>query len=434
MKVKSGLLILSALLACVVVGRAQSIGNNDMLDVETVIHVGDSLIYQLDSALVYVQGDNDTLELVSRKVLTYNEDNNVDAIRWYDLNSESWTNQKKEKYIYNTVGISWVREEMQWDTELSEWKSVKRRSYTLNSNSKEIDILYSEANDQGEWVNVWKQAQNYNSDGKLLSYQTVRWNSELNTWQSYWDYYRYYDDEGNLLQISHKEFDTETNLWVDKWECINEYELNQLESEMILDWDMAGEQWGNLKKTNVTHPQSNRVVKEVENWDSIDDDWRKSIRTIEITDSTQGQEEIVTEQWNESSQAWVSNSKNIVNYNELGLKKVEQSQYWDESSLNWDNSYRVEYYYSEQKSDVSDEFVGGNYFFIYPNPADSYIQLKYKGEAERLQIYNIKGVLVKVVEDPQADEVILVNDLKKGVYVAVLDINDVQFRAKFVKK
>ncbi|MBS2100593.1 T9SS type A sorting domain-containing protein [Carboxylicivirga linearis] len=424
------LVIVTAFIARMVCVDAQNLKQTRLYE-DNNFQVSENITYQLDSVYSYTTSDN-YWSLYSKINYSYKDSFLLNAFTKI-YNELNWLNKKQEIYSYSEDNSNWSKEELNWNEDANEWKQIRKREFSVNEESGKIDILYSEKDTDEKWNSIWQQSQFYNQSGKLLSYQTIKWNSENSKWESYWDYNCYYDDNNKLLQTTHKSYNEETQTWGDEWECINDYESEKLISEQIIDWSNENDEWNSLQMIDLSYPDENTVIKIKKNWSNEVEDWLYSSRTTELYDNEEKLSESQTDYWDNNTQTWVSQRYDIYSYNDAGIKIGQETAYWNSSISSWNNYLKKEYYYS-QLLYPEDDPIDGSELLIYPNPAESEIYLKFTGTAKSLNVYTIQGKKVLQLNNPLMGQSVNVDRLKNGVYIAVISYESGEAKCKFVKK
>jgi len=426
-------LIVAALVAGIVQVDAQVLKQAKTFENEQIIQVSDSIYYQLDSTYTYTATDN-SWAVESRISYKYDSNGNILNSITQSNSYGIWTNRSKVDYTYSEDYMDWSAIHTTWNSTEQSWQNIWKKTYSQIEENRQMDILYSEWSQNNSWTNIWQQAQYYNQAGQLLSYQTIKWNSESNKWESYWDYNCYYDNEGNLLQTTHKAFNKEEQIWNDKWECIQDYQSGQLISEQIIDYDHKTDEWNNLKNTSISYTD-NKIIKTKDNWNDDQNAWKQNMRLTETQDAAGRTTEIQRDYWNENNSTWQSQRLDLVLYNDQNIKTSEETLYWDNASSSWSNYFKKVYFYSEISIPKEEEIIPqAKELVLYPNPAKTDIYLKFNGEAKQLRIYKMNGTLVMQIESPINGQPINVSTLKKGVYLTVISFEDGEAHSKFIKK
>jgi hypothetical protein len=399
------------------------------------VEVTDSFYYQLDSVYTYTSGGAGW-SIDSKAVYEYDAFRNLRNYLFQFYASGQWQNGKRVTYAYAENNTILEKQTLKWVPSINSWEYVWKKNYQQDINTGDLNILYSEWGSEN-WVDKWRQVQNYDETGKLTAYNTKNYNAQAGAWEEYWNYSCLYSQEGELLELLNESYDAESKAWIDEWQCIYEYNTEgQLQNHQIIDWDEEASNWESVRTFSVTPLDEGIGTVEVrEDWDAEADNWVKSMQYTKRFDMYGKQIEALQEKWDAASGTWIPNRKDTYKYNEDGIQTEESTYFWDETSNSWGNHLKTAYHYSvmaiEKPIDPEDSYGD---FYVYPNPAIDVIYLSNLAEASLLTIYSVDGKAVLEKQMNHAGESIDVSQLTKGMYIAVLSSERGERTAKFFKQ
>ncbi len=430
---KSIVTLVAALAACIVHVNAQFDVHARTTNSANVIQFSDQTYYQLDSTLTYI--DNNSLWIQKGKsYYAYDNNKRLSGFLFQTFDSNEWINSKKTTYSYSEDNSSWEKNDHIWHSLNSEWQNLSQKQYIQNRSTGELDVLFSKW-ESNSWDKKWQQKQTYDSEGRLATYNTVRWNNESNEKENYWNYVCHYDNEGKLIQITNKSFDTKSNQWTDEWECIHEYNNSGNRThEQIIDWDNDSEQWNNLTTQLIDHSEANKIVKTKQNWNDEFGSWSNNMRITETFNQLGKLSEVSREYWDITSNDWIPHRIDIYTFNEDGIKTEAATFYWNKNTSEWNNHVKTAYHYSKISDSENDDKEQNTDLVIFPNPAQSEIYLKFSGEAKDLKIISMDGAVVLQELVPSIYRSVNISRLRSGMYIAIISFGDTQASMKFIKK
>ena len=143
----------------------------------------------------------------------------------------------------------------------------------------------------------------------------------------------------------------------------------------------------------------------------------------------------VYDRWNPTQNNWVANRLDTYRYNEDGIKMEEETKYWDQTTNSYNNHLKTVYFYSiiSIAKPINPESPNGD-FYLYPNPATSYVYISNLYEESLLTIYSLDGKALYQKKIVSVNEPVNVSSLKKGVYVVTLKSESGVRTTKLVKE
>ncbi|MCU4173895.1 T9SS type A sorting domain-containing protein [Carboxylicivirga sp. N1Y90] len=427
---KSIVTLVAAYVACIVSVSAQLDTQSGTMNDVQVIQLSEEVYYQLDSTFTFSENNGEWL-VDSKTSFIYNDNRKIKESHTQAFQSNTWSNRSQIFYTYTDESKSWTKEIQNWNNNM--WNKVWKKHFIQDENKNELKIAYSEWS-ANNWEEIWQQDQNYNSEGKLASYQTRKLDESTSQLKDYWNYSCQYDGEGNLLQVNNKSYNKESGELLDEYECILEYNSEGLLSEQIIDWDNTNNEWKIINRNTIDNSQNNITIKVSESWNEESNAWMKTMRVTETSDNSGNVFEIKRDYWDNTNEEWLPHRIDNIVYNVDGIK-TEEITFYPNSSLNtWESHSKTVYHYKKVNDIEEEETTPNQDLIIYPNPADKEINLTFTGDAKQLEIYSMDGALVLQQQLPNIYQAINVSTLQAGVYIAIVTLESGQATTKFIKK
>ncbi|WP_366183570.1 T9SS type A sorting domain-containing protein [Flavobacterium ovatum] len=325
----------------------------------------------------------------------YDIDNNLKTETSYSWNGSSWTQSYKSTYIYNANNKATVHTEQQWDA-INQYVNSIKTTYTYDSEGILEEIL--DQNWDGiQWVNA---------------YQTFITNV-------------------NMAPSSVIDYKWNGSDWVNDYRITLTYTGNNPTQIINEEWD--GTQFNISDRDLFTYNTNNYIVtyvNEIGNGTAWSEDQRI---TYEL--DTNGNRIRETETYQ------ASNTKTEYHYDlsaqlstflhpfkeKTGVdyffedfpyvnKILDQVNYnYDSFSSTYKNSSRTTYNYDSTLTLNTENFEQTPKIKLYPNPANSYIEIKGLTNPETVNVYSILGV--KVLEKTiNVDDKIIIKNFSNGLY------------------
>ncbi|WP_430809851.1 MULTISPECIES: T9SS type A sorting domain-containing protein [unclassified Carboxylicivirga] len=427
------ILIVAALVACFKPIGAQLELQAKGLGSGQIVEISDSFYYRLDSVYTYIV-QNDMWSLVGCESFVYNDEKDLINSQVQTKALNNWQDATRLQYIYTNENV--VQQlEQRWDESNDTWKNTWTKYYDNNPVNGQLSIRYAEWKDNA-WQNVWQQKQLYSSAGHFQAYNTDYWDAGTNSWISYWKYDRVYDENGKLVEVVNQSFDADTRLWKDEWQVLQTYDASgKLLRQEIIDRDESNQQWENVRLVEINNAQPNIRIEVRENWDVALDDWAPSVRQSDELGNNGQLLERNLEQWDAILSDWLPYKRIVLGYNKDGIKTEESIYYYNSQTEDYDKYLKTVYHYQPMTAsgeDVKEQEDFG--LSVYPNPAENYLIMNYKGEARELAICSMDGKVVHTQEVMASGRSIDVSRLKAGVYILLVKFEGGESTVKFIKK
>ena len=384
------------------------------------------LISLLFFSAIYVQGQNKLESSINEYYdgavwymetgvnYEYDANNNLITETHFYWDETNWVANGKIIYTYN-AGNKTLTRTLQSDAATpGQFTDYAKTIYTYNDAGKLITLL-DQYIDTGTWVNSSKAEITYNGD--LLA--TVA--------RPYWNGAQWVDDERGLPTY------TGTNLT----QILNQW------------WNSAFSEWHDVNRNILTYNASNKITndsyEELTNfvvWEPVDNTSyvyaANGNRTSEIFSSS-GDIEYKDDYYYDataqmSSFAHPFKDKTGVDYVNESFPYVNKilnytTSYYDAASLTYELTYKTTYNYQSQL--LSKENFELNKIMLYPNPANTVVNIQMEQQIEAISVVDISGrtTAIKPLSQTSFD----VSNLANGVYFIEIKTAEGVFREKFIK-
>ncbi len=189
-------------------------------------------------------------------------------------------------------------------------------------------------------------------------------------------------------------WDTTNSVWTQDAKANLIYNSNRaLEKEEVLEWNDSANEFLPLGEIVITYNTDGKVAQEITlYWDNATSAYDMNSNQNTYTyDSANNQVTEITQEWIDSTSAWVNNDKYIITYNASNFPIQEINQYWQTNA--WVNSNKDTYVYDskgKQSSETdynwsSGSWVNGSLTTDYRDPVTdsltSYIYQYWNGSA-----------------------------------------------------
>lgn len=119
-----------------------------------------------------------------------------------------------------------------------------------------------------------------------------------------------------------------------------------------------------------------------------------------------------------------------------GLLQHEHSFTYNQTNHIWEPTALVSvinYYYNMLPNAISGIQGKTNHISLYPNPCETYLNLKSNVQGAKYAIYSINGTFMQS-GTIDASQKIIVQTLPEGMYILKMDIHGTQFQERFIKQ
>lgn len=410
-----------------------------------------TLIGQYREALTYVgnDGSGQDWSQTTRRLASYNVDNQVSEFYEMDYQNGSWVNSIKYEYSYGSKAkiksiaiYSWLYQ--YWylymnkiynygaQGLLTEYITQKQRNGILTNDTR-LQIEY-DANGQvieyiqqiwgeNEWFNVQRYVYQYDDKKKLLSASLHIWNDYV--WvKSRLETYKY-DQSGNVEE-------KETSIWKnDSWQYaskeVKEYDKwkrnTGVRTYVWSDYD-----WINDFRHIITYNAQNLVEKyRVMKWSTEQLCFNDYSNTEYKYNSSSNVTETIFQIAQTGTLANLFNTKRF--YDEEGKFNRFEKYIWQDN--NWVNNIKFQYNYGFVSVDelISNPNIST---MSFPNPFAETTTINFKVDKQSpvtLKVFDLNGIEVATLESNNLDAgeynyPFSANDLRSGTYFYQLTIGN----------
>lgn len=323
------------------------------------------------------------------------------------------------------------------------WLPLYKAIYTYNANNKAVTRIEQFVNSlTNQFENDYKSVYTYNGSGKLITSIEQIWNGS--SWVN--EYKTEITYNGNLfLTVTETEWDG--SQWVTDSRSTPTYTGTNLTQILDEYWD--GTQWINDSRNILTYNASNKIT------DSQSDYW-----TGTAWEEDEHTSYILATNGNRTSTLYSYEgqiySKREYNYDAASqmsnfghpfkdkvgvdyvtedfpyVNKILSSMYYDYdlSTSSYNLTSKVTYNYQEQLVLNKTDFQI-NEITIYPNPANSIVNIQMNQEIVTLSVVDVSGrvTIIRPLSGTSFD----VSNLANGVYFIEIKTAEGVFREKFIK-
>jgi len=404
-----------------------------LVNMETSNKSSNSDLHLLDNR-VYESWDEDLGEWVNSSKLTYlyNEDYLESEVVYYLWDDIDWIPNSYKLYDYdansNLIAEStfdWDEDAQDWipdliydfnynpDGRIENWESVKynanidtfiqytKKEYSYDGYGK-LDETIQWFQDYGVWELTRKETWTYNVDDQLSKYKGFRWDDYYKYWIPTWENKYSYDSSGLLIEDEHQQYDYQLYLWTYeyKWEFLYDDEQNLAE---LIYYD------GDVDYDNYGYP-----IEEWALYSKYTFDYDLSISPSELVLPT-------TQNYFFSLPG------------QSGIKISQFNRYrYDNDSMQWSQSNQAFFNYIIEMPVGSTEYVSDD-LHVYPNPVQDKLIVDIPVQKDAwFELFDLQGrkLISKQVADGQS---VLVGQLDPAVYHYRLTLADESYSGKLVK-
>jgi hypothetical protein len=376
----------------------------------------------------------------------------------------SWVFSNRIRYSYSVLGFTTTTiSQKNLSATGNAWVNQDQTETTvdeLGNTTRNIDYTWSGS----AWVGSMKREYVFVGDN-LIESSTYEWNNSTNLWDGLGKTEYAYtsgkvtEDIGYVWDNSLSDPD-----WVYSRKTDYTYTGSDLTSVLSWDWDPIGSSWVPSVKAVYTYSGGFMATATSSWWDTDLSDWVNSSK-YEYTYTGGKQTLVLISSWGGS--AWVNEDKIESEYNDPDGRITLYSYYgwngtawygllWDETSygvqdllnysvtitLGWDiiNSLwipmvRSTKWYSDMVTGIDINKTSDMKLSVYPNPVKEYVVFDNVNisESATIAIFDIRGR--KVMEKQlSGNKQLVVNNLRKGLYIYKLSNNGVTYSGKLLKE
>ncbi|HRU63449.1 MAG TPA: DUF3836 domain-containing protein, partial [Paludibacteraceae bacterium] len=319
-----------------------------------------------------------------------------------DENTNEWLTSYKNEYAYDERGNLILEAWYHWDSDTERWEGDYKSEYIYDENRNCIsEAGYDWDSDTEQWEGDCKYEYTYDERGSLILKAYYRWDSDTEQWEVYYKYEYTYDERGSLILKAYYRWDSDT----EQWEEYNKYEYTYDErGNLILEaqyyWDSDTEQWGGDYKYEYAYDERGNLILEVDyNWNNINQQWQPTYKYAVDYDYNYFNDDLLLP-------PYVDFKNKVVNY----------IVYKSSDGVNWTESGKGIYYYSDIEMAVSQISMGS--IKLYPNPVvnDLNIVLPDDIQQAEFKLFDLHGRML-VTKNIVADKKVNLEKLAAGVYL-----------------
>lgn len=375
----------------------------------------------------------------------------------YIVESETWHNQSKDEYLYNSElnNTAWI--EYDWNVTGNTWQDTAKVELEYNSESRvNVMNIYSKDDTSGEFVLDVRSEAYYNPEGRLDSIIHFVVVSE-NTLEEEGRQVYHYNETGQLVQMDFTTIvEDEEGEYLQSMRIVYTY-TNEGNMDTF-SWYFADPEGDFLySKTTYFYDESNKLIaSEDSTIGYVTSLFEPSLRT-DIEYNAEG--DVSTETfsfWYPEAEAYITEIKNEYTYTTTSLSEVifpSYLQFWGpvEESISyshavaevvthynmaggWVPTERSLFYYSEGTATGTRELLEAQ-VLVYPNPATDNITLTWNNYRQLMfEVYHMTGA--KIIEKQVSSGMTVpVSNLTDGIYLFKLKKeNQTVYSGKLIKK
>lgn|GEM_PF-2656047 len=371
--------------------------HKDLFPPNTIVHISQKSLYLNDSVYRYDWSvETSQYELTRKEFNTFDENGTPTQSITYDWQPENevWTKMFKSIHSHDEHG----------------------------NITQEIRYHWSET--EMDWRNRTKTVFTYNSDDYLTKLIGYNWNPNENAFIKNYKYANSYENN-QLTERVHSNWDTDTDQWVYNLRqafIYDEYWEIHLRS-MTYNWDNEMNEWSLSAKTENTFDNGNWIKGVTYNWQDEIEGWVAAFKTETDYDNHSNPIKQVWYQWIDDLDNWMQTFKYEQEYDENSNRILFKTFSWDEEANAWQNQTKYQYYFSSLVT-TSGESFHTETLTLFPNPASNIVTLKGVNTQDGISVYNTNGKLLLHKKARQANEVIDISHLPKGVYLVAVSNGD----------
>lgn len=321
----------------------------------------------------------------SKLLQSFNSNDQITELKVQDYNGGVWVNNRLTVRTYNSADQ--LKTVVIKNYTSGSWENSSRTVYTYNNGKVKTEI--DQSWNGTDWEDNRRTVYSYDG-GQLKTEIDQDWNGT--DWENEDRTTYAYDSDGNIVQELEEEWSG--GVWVKDSRDVKQYNKGWLTSVTDQDWD--GSQWMNVDRELYSH---------------INGDYYYN--------------EIVYQDY--SSGNWVNDDKDKFTF--TSFNKIAQYTTYDWDGTIWEGDFRQIFGYEEyEDGTTATETATSPGIKVYPNPASDYINFINNSSAETMNvdIYNVKGQLMKTLEGAGDLKWHIAPHLSNGIYNYVITIGKKQ--------
>jgi hypothetical protein len=398
----------------------------------------------------------------------YNANGNLDETysRNWDETTQTYTVGSRQISTFGTNNEKLETLSQTWDVATQNWKEYLRYTYTYTT-AGEPDVTLTEIwNDATTaYENSRKDLYSYNTEDQLAQLTNQQWNSVTTTWDNFMRQTYTYGLFGLPSFRLQEIYDMAASSWINDYGTNYTYDANNhVTEEFEMKWNTGTSLWDFYTKNTYTYyPGQSMDESSAFTWNPMLGAWMITsyykyletgsyasyyYKTIDMStyayssgyryDYSFNTEDHVSliEGFNLNilTNGWDARSQDLYSYDANQHLSEIISTAWNASTLVWDNSFKQEYFGSENHIGIAPpESLKGICLFQNPMKAGATIDCPglEQGKSYTLSLYSSSGQMVSQSRITNGEKLVISGNLNTGMYmVSLTDGNGIVARGK----
>ena len=364
-----------------------------------------------------------------------------------DSDLSTWIHTDSVQYAYDRQNII---EETTLVYEVGEWSIDRVFIYEYDSEDN-LSIQITQKKDADILINHIKRNFEYDSDNRIISFQTQLWDLDIEDWVNWVQANFEYNIDG--LRTSQTGQRWTDGQWVNFNQFVYDYPADGTKTTVDQFWSSTTMTWGEIsrRKNTTTYDNNNNIISDLQeewknemwqneskqtfefnadnertlrfnqSWDSQENEWENYLREITTFNSSAPftQRTTILEFWEETD--WRTNRKITYDFTEGGNVSLIVRESWDTA---WTLLDRTFYYY-DITTDVTELESNPFSLSVSPNPGNGLVNINFTelNTEASIQLFNIHGQLIysKVINNSSNNLKLDLSHLPKGSYILQLN-------------
>ncbi len=228
-----------------------------------------------------------------------------------------------------------------WDNSSGAYQVTLKISTILDGNGNPSSYTTKVYN-SGNWINIDRYKFSFNNANKVTKMIVQQWNGT--TWDNYSRYQRTYDSNQNITIDTYDEWDNVSSNWITHEKFQYSYDgSDHLIRVIFQDWNTTSSSLENSKRVSFTYNSGGlRTTEITEAWNSSSSQWENYTKEEYSYNSDDLIKTLQEKEWNGTN--WENDEKIKVEYNSAGQTTREVYQLW--SGTNWTYYIQLKMQYS----------------------------------------------------------------------------------------
>jgi hypothetical protein len=325
-----------------------------------------------------------------------------------------WYGKYQHEYEYDSNDNKTRHTEYRWNEAAHEWVFKSKEEWEFSSGDDTIvHTSYIYETGSGTWEYQYKYEQSLNDDGVLVSENGYEWDTSDSLWLDDKKRERTFDDSGNWTMETTFTWSAPFQKWVNA--AMQERTFNddgRLISDIISAWNHNTDSWEGYSRKEMEYDESGNIITLL-TYQWLGDAWLPYQRTNYSWDMNENKTMEDKYQRDEGTGNWTGLSKKEWAFDTDNDLLRETVHAWHSSSSDWRLSTR-DYYYYEGSSSVP-EIKKETGLTIYPNPAESFVNISGGEAILEIQILTIGGQSIKSTKPVNSK--IDISNIPAGMYI-----------------